>query len=234
MVLKVCVCILMVTPLSAQVPGIPGFGLIGISTEATQLLNKLQLIGIQAEQVKQYLDQIKHSAAYKKLPASDIDAHMAEFEAALQLGQSISATMTNADTLFRQRYPGYGQIRRRYPDEYRIWNQTAMDTLSAVLRATSKQRSKMTAEAAIIFDLKEMSKAAEGRMQVQQTQTVVAAETLNQLLKLRELAMADLSSKVMYQAMQMQKDAATEAAMEHWFTHVDQRDSGNRKVGLRQ
>jgi P-type conjugative transfer protein TrbJ len=228
--MRFCLTLLAISgALSAQV----GF-VIGGATEITQLINRAELALIQAKQIQMYLDQIKHTTKLGKIPVSDINAHMAQFEQAIRLGQSISATMADADQIFRQRYPGYGQLKRRFPDEYRVWSGTAFDTLQAVLRAASRQRVNMASESAVIYDLREASKSAEGRMQVQQTQVAVAGETLNQLMKLRELMMADISAKTMYQAMQMQKDAAAAAVGEHWFTHIDQADAGNRKVGLRQ
>lgn len=229
--MRFCLTLLAATcALQAQF-GIP---VIGGATEVTQLINRVELGLIQAKQIEMYLNQLKHTAKLGKIPASDINAHMAQFEQAIRLGQSISATMADADQVFRQRYPGYGQLKRRFPDEYRVWSGTAFDTLQAVLRAASRQRVNMASESSVIYDLREASKSAEGRMQVQQTQVAVAGETLNQLMKLRELMMADISAKTMYQAMQMQKDAAAAAVGEHWFTHVDQIDAGNRKVGLRQ
>jgi len=223
---RICVALLLATSVSYAQFGIP---MIGGATEVTQLLNRFQLLLIQEKQVEVYLDQIKHTAKYSKLPLSSIEAHMAQFEQALQLGQSIVVTMQNVDQVFKQRYPGYGPLLRKWPDQYRIWNVTAMDTMAGVLKAAQKQREKMAEEAAIIKDLREASSSAEGRMQVQQTQVVMASETLNQLVKLRELAMADLSAKTNYYAHQMQNDAAKQYASDEYFNFIEQNTKGLKK-----
>lgn len=213
--------------LPAQLPfPIP---IIGGATEVTQLINRAELALIQAKQLQMYLDQIRHTTQYKALPWSQIDRHMAEFEKALRVGQSIAATMADADQQFKNRYPGYGQLKRRFPDEYKVWSGTAMDTLQAVLRATAEQRKKMNEEASIIHDIRDSSLSAEGRMQVQQTQVAAQGEMLNQIMKLRELLMADLSAKSMFFGMQLQKDAAAASAADRWFSYVEQNDKSNKR-----
>jgi len=222
---RVCVALLLVASVShAQ------FGLgIGGATEWTQLANNLQLLILKAQQAEMLMDQIKHTAKYTKLPLSSIEAHMMQFEQAMQVGQAIVATMRNVDQVFKTRYPGYGPLLRKWPDQYRIWNSTAMDTMQAVLKAAQKQREKMAEETGIIKDLRDASYAADGRMQVQQTQVIVASETLNQLVKLREMAMADLSAKTMYYAHQMQNDAAKQYASDEWFNFVEENTIGLKK-----
>jgi P-type conjugative transfer protein TrbJ len=202
---------------------------VGAATEWTQLANNLQLLLLKAQQVEAYMDQIKHTAKYNKLPLSQIEAHMMQFEQALQVGQSIVATMRNVDQVFRQRYPGYGPLLRKWPVQYEIWNRTGMDTMQAVLKAAQKQREKMAEETGIIKDLRDASYSAEGRMQVQQTQVQVASETLNQLVKLRELAMADLSAKTIYYSHQMQTGAAKQYAADEYFNFIEQNTKGLKK-----
>ena len=46
-------------------------------------------------------------------------------------------------------------------------------------------------------------------------------------MKLRELMLTDLQSKQTYQAHQVQKDAAMEAAVEQFFSYVRQGSPGN-------
>ena len=45
----------------------------------------------------------------------------------------------------------------------------------------------------------------------------IAEQQTEQLMKLRQIMLADLSSKQAYQAAQIQKDAATTAATEQFF-----------------
>ena len=55
----------------------------------------------------------------------------------------------------------------------------------------------------------------------------IAEQQVQQLMKLRGLMLVDLQSKQAYQASQIQKDAATEAAVEQFFRYTRQSSSGN-------
>ena len=63
-------------------------------------------------------------------------------------------------------------------------------------------------------------------MQALQVMGEISEQQVQQLMKLRELMMADMSSKQSYQAAVIQKQAATEAATERFFTWTPEHSDG--------
>ena len=64
-------------------------------------------------------------------------------------------------------------------------------------------------------------------MRALQVANEIAEQQVQQLMKLRELMLVDLQSKEAYQAHEVQKEAATEAAVEQFFRYCRQNSSGN-------
>ena len=64
-------------------------------------------------------------------------------------------------------------------------------------------------------------------MKALQVANQIAEQEVQQLMKLRELMLVDLQSKEAYQAHEVQKEAATAAAVEQFFRYSRQNSSGN-------
>ena len=63
-----------------------------------------------------------------------------------------------------------------------------------------------------------MAQRSDGRMEALQVLGDINDQQVQQLMKLREMMMADMSSKQAYQATVIQQEAASEAATEWFFT----------------
>jgi P-type conjugative transfer protein TrbJ len=63
-------------------------------------------------------------------------------------------------------------------------------------------------------------------MQALQVLGQINEQQVQQLMKLRELMMADMSSKQAYQAMIIQQQTSTEAATERFFTYTPSNTDG--------
>ena len=63
-----------------------------------------------------------------------------------------------------------------------------------------------------------MAQSSDGRMQALQVMGQINEQQVQQLMKMRELMMADMSSKQAYQAAVIQHQAASEAATQRFFT----------------
>jgi len=70
----------------------------------------------------------------------------------------------------------------------------------------------------VIKSLESMSQTADGQMQALNVLGQISDQQVQQLMKLRELMMADMSSKQAYQAAIIQQQAANEAAAQWFFT----------------
>ena len=126
----------------------------------------------------------------------------------------------------------HGKSRCRVPDTlprvglqlahlvYRLpnWSQTSLDTTLGTLRAAGLQGQQLQSEQAVLDRLRVMAQSSDGRMQALQVANQIAEQQVQQTMKLRQLMLADLQSKQAFQAAQMQRQAATEAASEQFFT----------------
>jgi P-type conjugative transfer protein TrbJ len=63
-----------------------------------------------------------------------------------------------------------------------------------------------------------MAQTSDGAMEALQVLGQISEQEVQQLMKLRELMLADLQSKQAFQAAQIQRQAASESASEKFFT----------------
>jgi P-type conjugative transfer protein TrbJ len=131
---------------------------------------------------------------------------------------ALAYSLANLDGQFRARFPGYGQTHTYYTD-YRTWSQTTLDTTLGALRAAGLQGQQLQSEQAVLNTLRGMAQSSDGRMQALQVANQISEQQVQQLMKLRQLMLADLSSKQAFQATVIQQQAATEAATERFFTY---------------
>jgi P-type conjugative transfer protein TrbJ len=169
------------------------------------------------EEIKQTVDMIKNSKILTNQVYGAISSELNSLHSVVQGGMSLAYSMANIDALFRTRFPGYGYSATGYYQKYKTWSQTSLDTTLGALKAAGLQSQQMNSEQAVLDSLRSMAKASDGRMEALQVMGQIAEQQVQQLMKLRELMMADMSSKQSYQAAMIQKQAATEAATERFF-----------------
>jgi type IV secretion system protein TrbJ len=85
------------------------------------------------------------------------------------------------------------------------------------LRAAGLQSQQMQSEQSVLDSLRGMAQSSDGRMQALQVLGQISEHQVQQLMKLREIMLADLSSKQAFQATVIQQQAAQEAATERFF-----------------
>jgi P-type conjugative transfer protein TrbJ len=225
--------------LSVQSPPIAEAG--AFATEFTQLLNHGQLVMEYIRQGQQLVNQLKMYANMirnvKNLPKQvfgPISADINALAAIVQGGRALAYSLGNLDQIFRQTYSGYGYNPRAYYPQYKIWSQTSLDTTLGALRAAGLQGQQLQSEQAVLDSLRAMAQSADGRMQALQVLGQISEQQVQQLMKLRELMLVDLSSKQAFQATMIQQQAAEEAATERFFTFQPSTpDSATYKAGWR-
>ena len=197
----------------------------GFATEWTQLANNLQLVssyirlGEQLQQqIKMVLDMTKNSQILPSQVFGTVSSDIARLASVVQGGQALAYSMANLDAEFRTRFRGYGYNSRTWYTDYRTWSQTSLDTTLGTLRAAGLQGQQLQSEQAVLDRLRVMAQTSDGRMQALQVANQIAEQQVQQTMKLRQLMLADLQSKQAFQAAQMQRQAATEAASEQFFT----------------
>jgi len=217
------VTILALLAFSAQNPKRVEAG--AFATEVTQLLNHAQLVlqyirqGAQlANELNMYANMLKNTRMLSAHTFGAILNDVNALAAIVQGGQALAYSLGNLDQRFRMTYPGYGYNSRAYYTQYRNWSQTSLDTTLGTLRAAGLQGQQLQSEQAIVASLRSSIAGTDGRLQALHALGDISEQQVEQLMKLRALMMADMSSKQAYQAAIIQHEAAGEAATERFFT----------------
>lgn len=210
-------------------PGPAAAGILAnISTETTQLMNYAQLLSQyirQGEQLRQQIltleEMVRNGRPLPNQIFGTVTTDLNELATIVQGGQALAYSMANLDGEFRKRFPGYrytaGSI---YFRDYRQWSETSLDTTLSTLRAAGLQGRQLENEQAVLAALRNMAMSADGRMQAIEVGNQIAEQTVEQLMKLRQLMIVDLQSKQTFQAAEVQKEMRSNAAAERFFNYV--------------
>lgn len=193
------------------------------ATEFTQLLNHAELVlqytrqGQQlANEIKMYADMVRNSQRLGNQTFGYIASDINGLANIVRGGQALAYSLGNLDQLFRMTYPGYQTNPNTYFVQYRNWSQTSLDTTLGALRAAGLQGQQLQSELAVENSLESMTQSSGGRLEALQVLGDIADQQVQQLMKLREIMLADMTSKQAYQAAVIQQQAASQAATE-WF-----------------
>ena len=205
-----------------------------VATEITQLANRLQLLlsyirqGEQlAGELQMLEDMLKHSRVLPYQTFSGVMPAIAQLHSMVETGQALAYSMANIDGQFRSTFPGYASFSpNQWYRNYQTWSNRSLDTTLGTLKAAGLQASQMTSEGEVLGQLRVMAETADGRLLALQVSNQIAHEQVDQLMKLRQLMLADLQSKQAYQAMMIQQDATKQAAAERFFTFTGKNGDG--------
>jgi P-type conjugative transfer protein TrbJ len=207
-----------ISPVPAHA-GVPGL----FATEYTQLLNYLELIGqleqqvlMVENQITQIADMAKHGITITDQLFGTVESDISNLRTIVNTGEALSYTMSNLDSTFRVRFPGYSPS-TNYSTAYQTWSQTSLDSTRGALDAAGLQDSQFDSDAALLKTLEGQSQSAVGRMQAIEVGNQIAENQAEQLMKLRQLMMADMQSKAAYQGAQVQAQATTQANSDQFF-----------------
>ena len=174
------------------------------STEFTQLLNYGQLLSVNLTAATQLFGPIQ----------ADINA----LAGVVQGGFSLAYSMANLDAQFTNRFKGFaGFTPNNYYNNYQTWSQTSLDTTLGTLQAAGMQGQQLQNEQAVLTGLRTMAQTSDGAMEALQVLGQISEQEVQQLMKLRELMLADLQSKQAFQAATIQQQANAEGAAQQFF-----------------
>ena len=203
-------------PAHAGVPGV-------FATEYTQILNYVELAGQLEKQVvmvenqlNQLADMAKHGITITDQLFGTVASDITTLRQIVNTGQALSYTLSNMDGTFRLRFPGYSTS-TNYGRSYQNWSQTSLDSTLGALKAAGVQNSQFDSDSALLQSLKSQSQSAVGRMQAIEVGNQIAENQAEQLMKLRQLMMADMQSKSAYQSAMVQADATKQANSDQFF-----------------
>jgi type IV secretion system protein TrbJ len=183
--------------------------------EAIQsVINEVQMIENQVKQIETMLQNTRNFG--QGIWDTQALPRLLRLGQVIDQEQAIAYTMVNVDSLFRQRYPGYRPV-TDWSRSYDSWASTTLDTLRGVLNSAGLQGAEFATEQGRIQALQALSDRAAGRMQALQVGNMMAAEQLQQLVKLRQLVLAQINAQTVYMATQTSRDAQRAATQSEWI-----------------
>ena len=164
-------------------------------------------------EAKLYKYQVRNSGRVSDYQWRNTLRLMQQMDQISRRGQALSYSAGRVDTQFRQTYPNYatsGYGKKNYQQAYQDWNETSLNTFRNTLRASGVEAANIENEQQYLSQLRMQGQTAQGRMQVMQVSTELAAENVNQLQSLKRLMMAQANSQNAYMAYQVSKDSYNE------------------------
>ena len=208
-----------------------GVGL--FATEYTQLLNYAELVGQLEKQVMmvenqmtQIADMAKHGVTISNQLFGTVEGDLVNLNRIVNTGQSLAYTLSNMDGTFRLRFPGYVNT-TNYGQQYSQWGQTSLDSTLGALKAAGLQNDQFNSDAALLKTLQNQSTTSVGRMQALEVGNEIAENQAEQLMKLRQLMMADMQSKAAYYGTVIQQQADQTAASQYFFQYAPAAPDGS-------
>ncbi len=195
------------------------------ATEITQYLNYGQLLSANltaatqlAKQIQLLQNSIRNLATIPNQVFGAIQADINALNSVVQGGYAMAYSMANLNSQFANRFKGFTGFRpANYYANYQTWSQTSLDTTLGTLRAAGLQGQQLQTEQSVLNSLRSMAQRSGGEMEALQVLGQISEQEVQQLMKLRELMLADLQSKQAYQAAVIQQQAQGEAAAQQFF-----------------
>lgn len=222
-------------------------GVSGVASEWTQILNNIQLTLSQNTQLQTLENDFQHlqndltmiekaEATTNSVVNGDINQifgpalqDMQMLSSIIQNGQGLAYSMANLDQEFSNRYRGFGYTTAaNYPAQYQQWIQTSLDTTHNTMKALGLQGSQLTNDNAVLVALEQKSQSSSGLLQAIQAGNQLAAQEIVELQKLRQLMMADIESKQVFQAQQLSETTATQDLNATFFAQPDSVNTDTR------
>ena len=118
-----------------------------------------------------------------------------------------------------RRWPWIAPAAGSYANKYAIWAETSLATTQGILRGAGIQGKLLATEQGVLGIIRAISASnLLNRNDAINMSGQLAAEQVGQLQKLRELQLEDMTSKAAYQGYVIQRQAASEAATQWFFT----------------
>lgn len=194
-----------------------------IKQQADQALQLLR----QAEQLKTQIDTYNRMMQDGlNLPEHLFGDLVRDIQSVNQIfdqAKGLAYTASNLDEAFKSRYGSLesyqqsGMSGAQMQDKYRQWNTEANDSVLQTMRALGAQNRGMATEHDLLRRLQAQARSAEGHQQTLAVANELAAESIAQTQKLRQLTM--MSVQLQAQTLQIESDrqAASAARDEEFF-----------------
>lgn len=200
-------------------------------TEWTQLLNKAMMVkqlATQAQQlqsqISQYQNMVQNTQGVSQHLWGNAMGDFQRLTQLLQQSKALAFSAGNLDSQFAQRYQGYKAYSNSqmtngtWQNKYNQWSKEASDNALYALKSANEQYTAMQGEQDLMKRLQGMSQTTQGRMEAMQIANMMAAQSIEQIQKLRQLMMTQLQMQANYYQLQQDKEDAAQAAHERFMS----------------
>ena len=137
-------------------------------------------------------------------------------EEVINRGQAMSFGREDISDLFRDRYPGMEVHSDTWIPRNEEITDTQLDTLAGTLQSVNLQYENYRREMPFVLSILEDSNNAIGHMQALQYGNALTAAVVKQIVKLRELSMAQINAQNVYYGGEVARRAEADAKMHEW------------------
>ena len=178
------------------------------------------------EDIKQVEMMVKMLKKYEDGSFQNVLPLFSKLRNAMETGKSLAYSMDDIDSEFRRKFPGYVPT-KDYNEEYSDWVDTTLDTLRGSLNTLHIQSKNLNKDEALMEEIEVLSNGAVGTDQVLQAGNMMSSQMVKQVMKLRELMLAQANSQQVYMANQVNSDAQAMARLRQWL----RMDGGQEETG---
>lgn len=178
-------------------------------SQLNQLKNQLDVM----RQQKKILDRQMLSLDGNQYQWSDAQHLINQLANTIQQNNALAYSASNADSQFKQLYPGY-QAPDDYGDQYKRITNTTLTTLNNVLRSLGTNANDFQNENKRMAFLQQQEQSADNQLKAIQAASQIASEQVSQTQLLRQTIIAQTNAQNAYYASQVQTEASSRAELE--------------------
>lgn len=174
----------------------------------------------QLTQIKYQLEQIKYQVqALSKLsstPWRNVGQSLQNIEAVMGTAHSLGYAASGVGTTFQSYFPVTRPV-TDWPSEQRSQSQAAINVFGAAVQSTAQEQATVAPGTAAVAKMKQLNGAVDGHEQALELQNTAAVYSAEELMLLRQAAMAQTNIQAVYYANQVnaevQRDATVRATL---------------------
>lgn len=196
-------------------------------TQLKQQADQALQLARQAEQLKVQLDSynqmVQDGLALPEHLFGDVARDIAAVNQVFDQARGIAYSASNLDQQFAQRYGSLDSYQQagvgsaQLQDKYRQWNAESSDAVRQTMRALGVQNQGMATEQELLRRLQSQARSAEGQMQTLAVGNELAAESIAQTQKLRQLTMLQIQLQAQAMQIEADRDAVSAARAREFF-----------------
>ena len=198
------------TPVSAQIT------VYDPANYAENVLHYMSQLAQIKNQVQQLKYQLQALSKLRSAPWRDVDQPLRVIDGVMGGVRSLGYAASGVETTFQ----GYFPVTRRvadWPSEQRAQSQAEINVFGAAVQATAQQQATVAPGAATVQRMKQLNESVDGHEQALELQNTAAVYSAEELMLLRQAAMAQTNIQAVYYANQVnaiaQRDATVRATL---------------------